>query len=97
MTRPSKPVRRMEARRRVHRTSQASAVAATAHMDAVPPATADYWWDLRRGRRWVYGGVLRFIDRCAELHTPLGVVLSALDALRWYAFDVYGEPQPAHA
>ena len=92
MHRPTTPARRLEARRHAHRTSQASAVAATAHMDAVPPTPDDYWHDLRRGRRWVYGGLLRFIDRCAQLGTPLDVVVRALDALRWYAHDVYGQP-----
>ena len=82
MTRPRSTARRPEARRRAHRTSQAAAVAATAHMDRVPPSADDYWHDLRRGRRWVYGGLLRFVDRCAALGTPLDVVLGALDALR---------------
>lgn len=83
---------RLEARQRAHRASQASAVSATAHMDRVPPSADDYWHDLRRGRRWIYGGLLRFIDRCATLGTPLSVVLAAVDALAWYARDVYGTP-----
>ena len=87
--------RRLEARRRAEQTSQASAVAATAHMDAVPASADDYWHDLRRGRRWVYGGLLRFISRCAALGTPIEVVLTAIDALRWFTHDIYDlEPSP---
>lgn len=94
MTR-SRSARRLEARQRAHRTSQEAAVSATAHMDAVPPSPDDYWHDLRRGRRWIYGGLLRFVDRCAQLGTPLDVVLAGLDALRWYALDAYGVPHVA--
>lgn len=84
--------RRTEARRVLLKSSNTLAVRATSHMDAVPPDDPDYWHDLRRGRRWVWGGLLRFIDRCATIGTPLSVVLDALDALRWYAMDCYDTP-----
>jgi hypothetical protein len=92
------PDRRPDSRRAARRASNTVAVRATAHMDAVPASADDYWHDLRRGRRWVWGGLLRFIDRCREIGTPLGVVLLAIRAVEWYARDVYGTaglPEPA--
>lgn len=88
--------RRSEARRTLLKSSNTLAVQATAHMDRVPWSPDDYWSDLRRGRRWVWGGALRFIDRCAAIGTPLAVILAAIDALRWYALDRYNAaPQSA--
>lgn len=92
MHRPRTTRHRLEARRTAERASNAVALAATAHMDRVPATADDYWHDLRRGRRWIYGGLLRFVDRCADVGTPLDVVLAGLDALRWYTLDVYGQP-----
>lgn len=88
--RPSlSPSRRVEARRALTQTSNTIAVGATQHLDRVPASPDDYWHDLRRGRRWVWGGLVRFIDRCAEIGAPLEVVQEAIDAMHWYARDAY--------
>lgn len=92
--------RRVEARRSLAKTSSTLAVDATAHLDRVPASPDDYWHDLRRGRRWIWGGLTRFIERCNEIGAPLDVVLAAIDAMKWFARDLYGvtpTPTPQHA
>jgi hypothetical protein len=64
-------------------------------MDRVPPDRDDFWSDLRRGRRRIYGGLLSFIDRARTIGAPLPVVLFGIRVVWQYAHEAYGvEPTP---
>lgn len=88
-TRPTTPMRRIEARRVARRASKDAALAAT--KDGIPAEGAQVWKNLRTGRQWVWGPALRFIDWSVARGTPYHVVRTALDALIAYADDAFAD------
>lgn len=80
---------KLTARREAETRSRECAVRATAGMDRVPPDRDDFWSDLRRGRRRIYGGLLAFIDRAAAIGAPYAVVDFGIRVVHAYARDVY--------
>jgi hypothetical protein len=77
-------------RREAETRAQECAVAATSHLDRVPPSVDDYWGDLRRGQRRIYGGLLAFIDRARTIGTPFEIVRFGIATVYAYACDIYG-------
>jgi hypothetical protein len=86
---PTKPARRIEARRVALRASQDAALAAT--RDGIPAEGRQVWKNLRTGRQWVWGPALRFIDWCHARDTPFAVVRTAILAILAYAEDIYAD------
>lgn len=79
-------------RRTAERRSQECAVAATSHLDRLPPDGDDFWKDLRRGRRRIWGGLLAFLERAHAIGTPFSIVLFGIETVLAFACDLYGAP-----
>lgn len=85
-------VRGAEARRKIDRELHGIVVQVREpEEDRVPRRFADWWYDLRRKRLRVYGGLLRFIDCCRALGVPKRVPKMIPALLDSYIDDLYDD------
>lgn len=82
------------ARKRITQATHALVVQATEGATAKQEPTA--WWatDLRRGRRSIYGGLLRFIDHLHAKGIPMETALMIPDWIASYIRDVWTGTPP---
>jgi len=87
-------VRGVEARRKIDRELHGVVIASTAHLPRVPQEQAHFFFDLRRGRRKLYGALLRYVDTCAANGTSKEVLLLIPRWIEAYIDDLYETPNP---
>ena len=85
-------VRGAEARKKIDRELRGVVIASTAHLQRVPQEQADFFYDLRRGQRRVYGSLLTYVDTCAANGTSKEVLLLIPQWIAAYINDLYERP-----
>lgn len=83
-------LRKAESRKLIQREAHNLVLDATS--DGIPEVGFDYWADLRRQRRRIWGGLLRFVDALIAKGYPEKVVQIIPDLLREYVADQYRGP-----
>lgn len=92
----SRAVARQQARAVIQREAHNLVLHATS--EGIPSDRFDWWADLRRQRRRVWGGLLRFVDALIEKGHPEHLVQIIPRLLSEYIADQYrgGNPPPSN-
>lgn len=78
-----------QARQKITRELHGVVLASTAEVGRVPANHAEWFYDLRRGRRHIYGSLLRFIDVSITHGASKDVLLMIPRWIESYICDQY--------
>lgn len=87
-----KALRRIEQSKSLQRRAHHLVLVATG--DGIPDEGFHFWADLRRGRRRIWGGILRVVDQLIDRNMPEALVQMIPSILREYIHDRCADRNP---